>query len=241
VLTIVNGIGGTERTVVLLHGYAMRPEALAPFARSLGLPGRYHFPHAPHPAAPGGCSWWPINEDARAQQVARGPRDLADEHPQERASARAVLANILRDPQLCPAGSPLVVVGFSQGGMLACETILNEAVHVDGLVLLSSSRLAFDEWQPRSSRLAGLPVLIAHGRFDQDLAFSAGEKLRDWLIEAGASVEWLPLDAGHEIPLQAWRALRNFLRSHADLSRPRSPVTAIGGTDGPSLGDIIVS
>ena len=48
--------------------------------------------------------------------------------------------------------------------------------------------------------LAGVPVLMSHGRSDQLLPFSAAETLRDKLRAAGAKVEWLDFLGGHEIP-----------------------------------------
>jgi phospholipase/carboxylesterase len=54
-------------------------------------------------------------------------------------------------------------------------------------------------------------VLISHGRADSDLAFAAGESLRDCLTTAGAATTWVPFDQGHEVPLVVWRRLRKFL------------------------------
>jgi phospholipase/carboxylesterase len=54
---------------------------------------------------------------------------------------------------------------------------------------------------------------MSHGEADPDLAFSTGEALRDVLAAAGASVEWVPFEQGHEIPLLVWRRLRKFLQA----------------------------
>lgn len=78
-------------------------------------------------------------------------------------------------------------------------------------MLLLSSRIAYADWKPRLSRLQSLPMLIAHGHEDPDLAFAAGEGLRDAAFAGGARLTWLPFEGGHEIPLVVWRALRKFL------------------------------
>jgi len=83
---------------------------------------------------------------------------------------------------------------------------------VDGLVLLSSSRIAYADWQGRLGALAHLPMLIAHGTEDTELGFAAGEGLRDAALAGGATLDWLPYEGGHQIPLVVWRALRRFLR-----------------------------
>lgn len=197
-------------TVVVLHGYAMTPDDLAPFASSVGLPARFLFPEAPLHALPTGRAWWDIDPDARARALAAGPRDLFAEHPPGAASARKRLLDFL-DALRSDGDLPLVLAGFSQGGMLACDTLLREQLEVAALVLLSSSRIAADDWEPLIHRVQQIPVFVSHGRSDDDLAFSAGEALRDLLARGGADVTWIPFNSGHEIPLVVWRALRKFL------------------------------
>jgi phospholipase/carboxylesterase len=95
--------------------------------------------------------------------------------------------------------------------MLALDWVLCGNQRVDGLALLSTSRLALSEWQPRRERLRNLPVFLSHGASDRDLAFAAGERLRDFLLESAAQLTWTPFEGGHEIPLVVWRGLRKFL------------------------------
>ena len=197
--------------VVVLHGHAMAPEDLAPFARSMGVPGLYCFPAGLRAAEPRGRSWWPVDEEARQQAQCGGPRDLAHISPAAREPARAAVASLLRQPPLAGARTR-VLAGFSQGGMLACDTLLHEEVTVDGLALFSSSRIALPQWTPRRDRLRGLPALVTHGRGDEDLAFEAGCGLYQWLAESGALARWLPFEGGHEMPLAVWREFRRFLR-----------------------------
>jgi phospholipase/carboxylesterase len=94
---------------------------------------------------------------------------------------------------------------------------LRSQIDAAAMVLLSASRIGFDEWEPllASRPFAGLPALVSHGQADPDLAFFAGEALRDCLVTAGADVAWLPFEQGHEIPLVVWRRLRMLLMSLA--------------------------
>lgn len=192
--------------VVMLHGRNMQASDLAPFGASLGVDAHFVFPDAPLAAEPG-LSWWPVDSEARLRE--QGARDLSAMDPVGRSEARALLGALCRE---VAAGKRLVLVGFSQGGMLAMDYVLHGG-RVDALALLSSTRIAFDEWQPLLPRLAGLPVLAAHGREDQELSFAAGEALRDAAQAGGARVTWLPFDGGHGIPLPVWRGLRRFLTS----------------------------
>lgn len=198
--------------VVVLHGYAMRPEDLEPFAHSMRSTALFCFPRGPERAVPDGHCWWSIDNERRTRQLAAGPRDLSQEAPLGRAALRAQLAEFIGAlRRYTGMAGPLVLAGFSQGGMLACDAVLHRAMPVAGLALLSSSRIAIDEWSRHREALRHLPVLVSHGRQDTDLAFAAGEALRDFHRDSGAQVTWQPFDGGHEIPLVVWRALRKFL------------------------------
>jgi len=196
--------------VVLLHGYDMRPEDLEPFSHSLNIPALFHFPRAPLPSPSGNSCWWPIDQERRARQLQAGPRDLFEESPPGRPAARERICAFLDALRAQAPKLPLLLGGFSQGGMLACDIVLCARQRVSGLAMLSSSRIAFDDWQANREALAGLPVLVSHGTHDPDLAFSAGERLRDFHVASGARVTWLPFEGGHEIPLVVWRAMRKF-------------------------------
>ena len=211
--TLAVGEPDAPRVVVLAHGFQMTPEDLAPFAHALGLPAWFLFPEAPLPAAPRGRAWWHIDPAARAASMALGPRDFALQHPPDLPAARARFGHFLDTVTELAGRRPLIVGGFSQGGMVTVDTLLHTGRRPDGLVLFSSSRVAFDEWEPllRGGALRGVPTLITHGIGDPDLAFAAGEALRDATLAAGAAVTWRPFDGGHEIPLVAWRALRKWL------------------------------
>jgi phospholipase/carboxylesterase len=199
--------------VILLHGYAMGPQDLEPFAHSLGLAARFLLPTAPLKASPGGYSWWRIDEEQRQSELSLGPRDLASMAPLDRDLARQRFLAFCSDSRKSAPSRPLVICGFSQGGMVACDAILCGGLTVNGLALLSSSRIAITEWQQHRDRVNRLPVLVSHGRGDRDLAFSAGEALRDFHVGSGASVTWVPFEGTHEIPLLVWRRLRSFLKT----------------------------
>ncbi len=198
-------------TLVLLHGYAMRPSDLSPFAHSLGVPAFFLFPQGPLVSPGGGHAWWGVDEEARAAAIAAGPRDLTNEYPQGLTTARLQLDRFLDAVAADYPCSRRVIGGFSQGGMLALDWVLRCQKDLDGLVLLSSSRVTTNEWLPRRARLARLPVFVSHGGADTDLAYAAGEHLRDFVLESEAWVTWVPFEGGHEIPLIVWRALRKFL------------------------------
>jgi phospholipase/carboxylesterase len=209
--TIAVGSPDAPLTLVLLHGYAMRPADLSPFAHSLGTPAYFLLPEGPLVSPLGGHAWWTVDLGARESALARGPRDLADDHPGGLDTARAHLGRFLDALTAKVSPQRLVIGGFSQGGMLALDWVLRGSRSADALVLLSASRLAARTWQPHRDRLRNLPIFVSHGTGDQDLAFAAGERLRDFVLESGARATWVPFEGGHVIPLVVWRGLRKFL------------------------------
>ena len=208
---IAVGDPASALAVVVLHGREMCGADLAPFAHSLGGDAYFVFPDGPLPSTRA-RTWWPVDAEARIRGLAGGPMELSQMDPPGRAEARALLGGLLGEL----AAARVVIVGFSQGGMLAMDHVLHGARRPAALALLSSTRIAIDEWTTRASEsraLAGLPVLVAHGHADRELAFAAGEHLRDFAAQHGADVTWLPFEGGHEIPLVVWRALRRLLKS----------------------------
>lgn len=211
-------VGEARVLLVMLHGLGMDPAVLRPFLRSLALPAWGLVPEGPVDTGGGTRAWWAVDPDKRRARLAAGPSDLHDRHPAGRAEAHAALDAALHRLPCQVARLPRLVAGFSQGGMLAVDHALRaDGPPPAGLALFSSTCIALDEWAPHWGRLRGMPVLVAHGRDDDDLALSAGERLRDMMIAAGARVRWLPFEGGHGLPLVVWRALRRFV---AELAAP---------------------
>src|SRR5262249_26237234 len=114
--------------------------------------------------------------------------------------------------QFAIADDQLVLGGFSQGAMLSLDVALHRPRPPAGLILMSGTLIAEGVWQPRIASLAGLPVLLSHGRHDPLLPYHVAELLRDRLTEAGAAVDWQPFRGGHEVPRAAIDAANQLLR-----------------------------
>jgi phospholipase/carboxylesterase len=223
--TWIAPVGAPRASVMLLHGLDMAPAQLAPIAASLKLPALVALPSGPIERPGGGRAWWPVDDAARTARIESGPADLHDSHPGGREHAREAVHALARELRQRAPGLPLVLAGFSQGAMLALDAVLQTPpLRVDALALWSASRLAFAEWMPALHRVRGMRVDLLHGRADANLGIAAGHSLHEALAGAGARVRWLPFEGGHEIPAQAWLALRRLVREVA-VREPPSPVT----------------
>ena len=206
-----------ELAVILCHGFGAPGHDLVGLADELfdrfpQLAGRvdFYFPEAPlsldHLGMPGGRAWWHIDMNELIGAIERGElRILRDRRPAGMTESRAFLLRLIDDvrQQTGLPESRFVLGGFSQGSMLAVEVALHLPAQPAGLCLWSSTLVGESEWQMRADRLRGVPVLQSHGRQDQILPFPAAEWLRDFLIEAGANVEFLPFNGPHTIPFAA--------------------------------------
>jgi len=218
----VQPTGPARAALMLLHGLDMAPAQVAPLLASLKLPALVALPSGPVERPGGQRAWWPVDDAARSARMAAGPADLHASHPPGRAPARDAAHAAARTLRARVPDLPLVVAGFSQGAMLALDCVFQSPpLAVDALALWSASRLAFSEWQPALHRLRGVRVELLHGRADPNLDVAAGRALHDALAAEGAHVHWATFDGGHEIPLQAWVALRRLVRAVAASTAPR--------------------
>jgi phospholipase/carboxylesterase len=214
-----DGRGGDGPVVVLLHGWGAPGDDLVPLAQALDAPRgtRFVFPEGPL-ALPMGFgdsrAWWMLDLERQQREVAAGrARELSREVPKGLAEARAMVAALLDDLDRRSGPQPLVLGGFSQGAMLACDVALHASRAVAGLVVLSGTLLAADEWTPLMAKRKGLRVFQSHGSADPLLPLFMAEQLRDRLVQAGLSVEWVEFRGGHEIPGPVLDRLSAFLRS----------------------------
>jgi phospholipase/carboxylesterase len=209
---LIDGPWAAKLRIVFLHGYGMRASDLTPFAHSLGIPGAaYAFPQAPTAVSPTGYAWWP-SVCPRYPGSPGGARDFWQEYPAGRELARANICALIESLR-ARVDEPLMLAGFSQGGMLACDAVLMEGADVGALALMSASCIASGEWDEHRERLAHVPAFVSHGRDDPDLVFEAGQRLVNFLTSAGAAVTWLPFEGGHEIPFPVWRRFKQFVQS----------------------------
>jgi len=219
--TRIVGPADAKTTVVLLHGFGAPGDDLVSLAEHLDAPARFVFPEAPLEL--GGLygdsrAWWLLDLARLEVELRDGtPRDRRGEIPDGLAAARAHVMRMLDQLQarFSIANDQLVLGGFSQGAMLSLDVSLHRAAPPAGLVLMSGTLIAESAWQPRMATLAGVPVVMSHGRHDMLLPFAIAEVLRDRLAAAGAKVDWHPFLGGHEIPATVLAAVGSFLCSRS--------------------------
>ncbi len=127
--------------------------------------------------------------------------------------ARPMVDELLTEIErtLAPPPGKVVLGGFSQGAMLSLDVALRTTHPLAGLVLMSGTHIAADEWAPRLEARQGLPVFMSHGTADPLLRFAVAEGLRDTLVASGIPVEWVSFRGGHGIPPEVLDKVGAFL------------------------------
>lgn len=220
---------GNGPVVVLLHGFGAPGHDLVGLWRVLDVPEEVRFVFPEAPLSLGGMgfgearAWWMIDVERLERAIQSGQtRDMSEEVPEGLAQAREQLVTTLDavEQELDVGGDRVVVGGFSQGAMLALDTVLRTERSFAGTVLMSSTLLAREQWCARMAAREGMPVLQSHGEQDPLLPFSLAEELREHLREAGLHVQWVPFQGGHEIPARVLARLGGFLQQTLGYRRP---------------------
>jgi len=211
--------GGRGPLVLLLHGFGAPGDDLVSLADVLNVPAgtRFVFPEGPLSLSFGPSAaraWWIIDMARVAADRAAGrARDLSQDIPKGLAPARETMLGFLKEVERKFDADPrkIVLGGFSQGAMLSCDVMLRTAQPYAGLIQLSGTLLAAQEWTPLLQTHKGLPVFQSHGVQDELLPYAGAERLRDTLTHGGLSVEWHSFRGGHEIPRSVLQRLGPFI------------------------------
>jgi phospholipase/carboxylesterase len=178
------------------------------------------FPAAPLPIPLGygdSRGWWIIDmAKIQADRAAGRIRDMSGELPAGLVQARERVTLLLDDVQRKFGADPkkTILGGFSQGAMLSCDALLHSEQPYAGLIQLSGTLLAKQEWGPLLHKRKSLPVFQSHGTYDEILAYVMAERLRDEFVRAGLKVEWVPFRGGHEIPEPVLKKVGQFIQLH---------------------------
>ncbi|WP_282024859.1 alpha/beta hydrolase [Limimaricola cinnabarinus] len=209
--------GELRSAVIFLHGYGANGADLLGLAEPLAehMPDTLFLaPDAPEACigAPMGFQWFPIpwidgsSEEESRQGLQRAADDL-----------NAFLDGVMVDEDLLP--EQVMVVGFSQGTMMALHVLPRREDPVAGLVAFSGRllepELLADEVQNR------LPILLVHGDMDEVVPPQSLPEAAQALQEAG----WTDLYAhvmkgtAHGIAPDGLEVALAFMRERLGITR----------------------
>jgi len=177
-------------TVVALHGRGTDENDLIPLVHSLGLTDALLIsPRAPAPFEfGGGFGWYDVNQE--------GVPD-----PQTFAASLGLLRRFMDEIR---AGYPVdrqrvILLGFSQGTVMAYSVALLDAASFFGIVALSGYIPQRSGLPLAVEDLGGFSVFISHGVYDQIIPVRLARESAELLKKARARVEYREYPMGHEV------------------------------------------
>jgi phospholipase/carboxylesterase len=190
--------------VIFLHGVGSNGADLAPIGRhwaSLLPDVAFASPDAPERFNQGsGYQWFSIagvtveNRPARVREA----RDAFD----------ATLNSIMAQHDMAGQWDKVVLVGFSQGSIMALDALASGRYPLAGVVAFSG-RLAFD--MPLTPQ-PHVPALLIHGNADAVIPWSESESAAAQLKSAGVPVNTLfEANTGHTISAQGVANAATFI------------------------------
>ncbi|HEX8191129.1 MAG TPA: alpha/beta fold hydrolase, partial [Pyrinomonadaceae bacterium] len=109
------------------------------------------------------------------------------------------------------------LAGFSQGAMMSLALLLTRPEKVAGVVAMSGRLPAqVFEREPDPSALAGKPVLITHGLYDQVLPVESGRAARDYLGALPVELTYREYPMGHEVSAESLSDVTAWLTAALD-------------------------
>jgi phospholipase/carboxylesterase len=190
------GAAAGAPVLVLLHGYGSHEGDLLGLAPHLPAGLRLVAPRAPLTGGPG-FAWAPVTTPGRPDPVA------------VRAAADALLGWI---GSVAEPGTPVALLGFSQGGLLATQLLRLAPGRFAAAVVLSGFSL--DTTEPGDAALAAapsLPVLLGHGDADRVIPEDATTRTSAWLAAHADLEEHRYPGLGHGISAEVLADVRAFL------------------------------
>lgn len=195
-----------DALVVLLHGYGSNGDDLISLAAMMqpSLPdAAFVAPNAPSqiPGMAAAHQWWPIETFSMTERAA-GASAAAP-------GLDAFLTQELERAEL--TADRLLLVGFSQGTMMALHVGLRRPDAVAGIVGISGMLVAPERLQPDIQSRP--PVLLIHGTQDDVVPFQAMETASSALENAGVPVEnHVSPGIGHSVGPDGLAAATAFAR-----------------------------
>jgi predicted esterase len=159
------------------------------------------------------CPQGPLAFQAGPEQVGYGWFPLKSDGPTDPAEVRKGVDALQRFIDEALATYPidrrkLVILGFSQGGVMAYALALQDPAAYAGLVALSSwlpDQMA--ESFPANPDLENLQTLVIHGTKDSMISIDRARESRDALAKLGVSASYREYEMGHEINPDALQQL----------------------------------
>lgn len=204
--------------IIWLHGLGASANDFVGIIPELKLscqyPVRFIFPNAPEIAVTINSgyimpAWYDILEISMHQRK-------VDQAGIQR-SVEQIGQLISRENQRGIASSHIFLAGFSQGGAVAYQAALSHAQRLAGVIALSTYIADAQVVQAQFNAIQQqLPLLIAHGQYDEVVPLQMGKNACTLLQQLGCSVTWQEYAMAHQLCPEQIQAIDDWLVTQMD-------------------------
>ena len=199
----------TKSAVIWLHGFGADGHDFEAILPELHLPQdaeiKFIFPHAPFRSLTHGSdekvrAWYDIVPDPAGQEG----KGITGSSLEIRKFIEAEESRGIKSENI-------ILAGFSQGGVIALHAGLRYEKRLGGILALSTYLDNYEapETEMSDANLA-IPVMLAHGKYDQVIPVSRGATTRENLLRLGLDVRWFDYHMDHEVCEQEIIDIRAF-------------------------------
>jgi phospholipase/carboxylesterase len=201
-LTDPTGVPDDAPVVFILHGLGANADDLFPMIQAMNLPPcRYVLPDGPMTVGDHAYAWYDLTTQSRSDMV----------------SSRNYLYGLMRlystEGEKPGHVRPIIMTGFSQGGVMSLETGLNYKGKVEGIVCMSGYIWYPDQTLARPFAPLNIPLLMVHGTYDMIVTEDWTQKTLKALKQAGYSPIFKEFPMGHGITRESLAEVTQFLQN----------------------------
>ncbi|MCO4793834.1 MAG: dienelactone hydrolase family protein [Bacteriovoracaceae bacterium] len=202
VIPAVNkGATDGSKWMVVMHGLGDNLSSYTDFCSELNLTGlNYLLINAPF-SHYFGFSWYDLPPAGKAYNRLEIARDKISE-----------LIKEMKDFGI--SSKDIILMGFSQGGLMAIDQFISQKNIFAGVVALSPRVRIREDWEKLlSEKKLKTPMFLAHGYYDEQIPYQETFEAINSLKDHGFNIDFTPYEIGHTIDLDEIRALRDWLNN----------------------------
>ena len=191
----------SEKALVAIHGWQGNRSSMRPIIKSMNINNIcWYFPQAPYPIGKNGDSWsWSYEISEGVWEIDEPKRLLEDFF--SKLFTKFTSKNVY-------------VIGFSQGGLVCLDFVLFLNKSLGGVFsiagFLRQPKAKIERFHPSQQKT---PILISHGRNDDQVPARASENAYHLLKKQGANVELHLYNGKHKIGVESIRKIKEIIQS----------------------------
>lgn len=205
------------RAIILCHGYGSNGDdlmGLVPYLKEFLPQTGFFCPNGPTPMMYNGFEWFSLSDYTMAPEfVSTEYLDTLVHRCQEPSKLLSdYIKNIKNTYHL--DSKNIILMGFSQGGLMALYTGLTAPYTVGGLIGCSAVPIIFEKTLPTPNITKNIPILLTHGDIDNVVPSYGMQLNNNQLKKVGLTpTMFLSIGLGHGIDEACLQEITKFIQN----------------------------